>query len=140
MIPSDEGRKLHYEVSTMLYHRRPESVNFYAKSSTTITERGNLRKGAYALSTEPNGYLHIGHAKSICAEFRTWHVITAASVICASDDTNPTKEEQNMSIRSLPMCAGSLDWEDRLFYASDYFDSVVRVGDSLDQRWQSLRR
>jgi len=73
---------------------------------------------------EPNGYLHIGHAKSICLNFG---IAAQYKGLCnlRFDDTNPTKEEQEYvdsildSVRWL-----GFDWEDRLYYASDYFDQM----------------
>jgi glutaminyl-tRNA synthetase len=73
---------------------------------------------------EPNGYLHIGHAKSICLNFGT------AEKYCGLcnlrfDDTNPTKEEQeyvNSIIEDVHWLG--FDWEDRLYFASDYFDQM----------------
>jgi glutaminyl-tRNA synthetase len=73
---------------------------------------------------EPNGYLHIGHAKSICLNFG---IAAQYKGLCnlRFDDTNPTKEEQEYvdsildSVRWL-----GFNWEDRLYYASDYFDQM----------------
>jgi len=73
---------------------------------------------------EPNGYLHIGHAKSICLNFG---IAAQYKGLCnlRFDDTNPTKEEQEYvdsildSVRWL-----GFDWEDRLYYASDYFQQM----------------
>ena len=73
---------------------------------------------------EPNGYLHIGHAKSICLNFG---IAAQYKGLCnlRFDDTNPTKEEQEYvdsivdSVRWL-----GFDWEDRLYYASDYFEQM----------------
>jgi len=73
---------------------------------------------------EPNGYLHIGHAKSICLNFG---IAAEFSGKCnlRFDDTNPTKEEVEYveSIQEDVRWLG-FDWEDRLFYASDYFDRL----------------
>jgi len=70
---------------------------------------------------EPNGYLHIGHAKSICLNFG---LAAEYGGLCnlRFDDTNPIKEEAEYieSIKEDVRWLG-LDWEDRLFYASDYF-------------------
>jgi len=71
---------------------------------------------------EPNGYLHIGHAKSICLNFG---VAAEFRGLCnlRLDDTNPTKEEMEYveaiikDVRWL-----GFDWDDRLYYASDYFE------------------
>ncbi len=73
---------------------------------------------------EPNGYLHIGHAKSICLNFG---IAAEYGGLCnlRFDDTNPTKEEQEYidSIKADVRWLG-FDWEDREFYASDYFDQL----------------
>lgn len=71
---------------------------------------------------EPNGYLHIGHAKSICLNFG----LAAANNGITNlrfDDTNPSKEEVEYveSIKTDVRWLG-FDWEDRLYYASDYFE------------------
>lgn len=84
---------------------------------------------------EPNGYLHIGHAKSICLNFG---IAQQYGGFCnlRFDDTNPAKEEQEYidaiidDVRWL-----GFDWGDRLFFASDYFDQLydmalelIRIG------------
>ena len=73
---------------------------------------------------EPNGYLHIGHAKSICLNFGVAEEFGGKCNL-RFDDTNPTKEEQEYvdSIIEDVRWLG-FDWEDRLFYASDYFDQL----------------
>ena len=73
---------------------------------------------------EPNGYLHIGHAKSICLNFT---LASKYGGLCnlRFDDTNPVKEEEEFvgSIKEDIRWLG-FDWEDREFYASDYFDQL----------------
>ncbi|MBW2110293.1 MAG: glutamine--tRNA ligase/YqeY domain fusion protein [Deltaproteobacteria bacterium] len=73
---------------------------------------------------EPNGYLHIGHAKSICLNFG---IAAEFGGLCnlRFDDTNPIKEEEEFveSIKEDVRWLG-FDWEDRLYYASDYFDRL----------------
>ena len=73
---------------------------------------------------EPNGYLHIGHAKAICLNFGLASEFEGKCNL-RFDDTNPTKEEQEYvdSIKEDIKWLG-LDWEDREFYASDYFDKL----------------
>ena len=73
---------------------------------------------------EPNGYLHIGHAKSICLNFGLAAEFNGKTNL-RFDDTNPEKEEQEYvdSIIKDVRWLG-FDWEDRLFYASDYFDQL----------------
>jgi len=75
---------------------------------------------------EPNGYLHIGHAKSICLNFglaADYHGICNLRF----DDTNPSKEEMEYveSILADVRWMG-FDWEDRLFFASDYFEQLYQ--------------
>lgn len=73
---------------------------------------------------EPNGYLHIGHAKSICLNFGLAQDYGGKCNL-RFDDTNPSKEETEYveSIMEDVRWLG-FDWEDRLFYASDYFDQL----------------
>ncbi|MGO8745069.1 MAG: glutamine--tRNA ligase/YqeY domain fusion protein [Thermoguttaceae bacterium] len=73
---------------------------------------------------EPNGYLHIGHAKSICLNFGIAQQFGGKCNL-RFDDTNPSKEDQEYvdSIKEDVHWLG-FDWEDREFYASDYFDQL----------------
>ena len=73
---------------------------------------------------EPNGYLHIGHAKSICLNFGLAAEFGGKCNL-RFDDTNPCKEEAEYvdSIMEDVRWLG-FDWDDRLFYASDYFDQL----------------
>jgi len=73
---------------------------------------------------EPNGYLHIGHAKSICLNFGMAEKYNGLCNL-RFDDTNPTKEEVEYvdSIIEDVKWLG-FDWGDRLYYASDYFDQM----------------
>ncbi len=76
---------------------------------------------------EPNGYLHIGHAKSICLNFG---VAAEFGGVCylRFDDTNPLKEDEEYveSIQHDVHWLG-FDWGDRLTYASDYFEQLLRL-------------
>ena len=80
---------------------------------------------------EPNGYLHIGHAKSICLNFG---IAQDYNGLCnlRFDDTNPAKEEQEyvQSIMDNVKWLG-FDWEDRLFFASDYFPQMYEYAVQL---------
>jgi glutaminyl-tRNA synthetase len=80
---------------------------------------------------EPNGYLHIGHAKSICLNFG---IARDFNGLCnlRFDDTNPTKEEVEYvdSIKEDVRWLG-FDWDDRLFYASDYFEQLYQYAVQL---------
>jgi glutaminyl-tRNA synthetase len=73
---------------------------------------------------EPNGYLHIGHAKSICLNYGIARDY-GGKFNLRFDDTNPTKEEEEF-VQAIIQDVRWLgaDWEDRLLYASDYFDKL----------------
>ena len=80
---------------------------------------------------EPNGYLHIGHAKALEIDFGTAELYGG---ICnlRMDDTNPTKEDEEFvdAIKEDIHWLGH-DWEDRFFYASDYFDKMYEFAVEL---------
>ncbi len=80
---------------------------------------------------EPNGYLHIGHAKSICINFGLANEFGGRCNL-RFDDTNPTKEEQEYvdAIKSDVSWLG-FDWEDREYYASDYFADLYEYAVQL---------
>ena len=105
---------------------------------TIITE--DLKNGKYngrlhtRFPPEPNGYLHIGHAKSICLNFGVAQEFGGLTNL-RFDDTNPTKEEQEYvdaiinDIRWL-----GFDWDERLYFASDYFDQLYQYALQLIQQ------
>ena len=80
---------------------------------------------------EPNGYLHIGHAKSICLNFG---IAAEYGGQCnlRFDDTNPEKEDTEYvdSIKADVRWLG-FDWEDRMYYASDYFEQLYQWAEQL---------
>ncbi len=83
---------------------------------------------------EPNGYLHIGHAKSICLNFglgKDYNGLTNLRF----DDTNPCKEETEYveSIMEDVRWLG-FDWQDRLYYASDYFEQLYQYAVALIEK------
>lgn len=81
---------------------------------------------------EPNGYLHLGHAKSICLNFGIASEHEGGKCNLRFDDTNPVKEDTEYveSIMEDVRWLG-FDWEDRLFYASDYFDRLYELAEQL---------
>ena len=90
--------------------------------SADIKANKNDGKVMTRFPPEPNGYLHIGHAKSICLNFGLAEKFNGLCNL-RFDDTNPIKEEQEYidSILEDVRWLG-FDWEERLYYASDYFD------------------
>lgn len=98
----------------------------------------DLRTGKYdgrvhtRFPPEPNGYLHIGHAKSICLNFGIARDYEGALCNLRFDDTNPIKEEDeyvNSIIEDVRWLG--FDWEDRLYYASDYFEKMYEFAEQL---------
>ncbi|HUM01038.1 MAG TPA: glutamine--tRNA ligase/YqeY domain fusion protein, partial [Thermoanaerobaculia bacterium] len=88
-------------------------------------------KVATRFPPEPNGYLHIGHAKSICLNFGVAFEYGGTCNL-RFDDTNPLKEEVEYvdSIQEDVRWLG-FDWGDRLYYASDYFGTLYDFGETL---------
>ena len=86
---------------------------------------------------EPNGYLHIGHAKSICLNFGIAAEFGGKCNL-RFDDTNPSKEEIEYveSIKEDVRWLG-FDWEDRLFFASDYFEQMYQYAVQLVKQGQA---
>ncbi len=82
---------------------------------------------------EPNGYLHIGHVKSICINFGMAQQYGGKTNL-RFDDTNPVNEDVEYveSIKNDVKWLG-FDWEDRLFFASDYFDQLYEFAEKLIQ-------
>ena len=85
---------------------------------------GNLNKIHTRFPPEPNGYLHIGHAKSICLNFGLAKHYGGKCNL-RFDDTNPAKEDDEFvsSIKEDIKWLG-FDWEDRLYFASSYFEKM----------------
>ena len=96
--------------------------------------QGQLTKLHTRFPPEPNGYLHIGHAKSICLNFGLAQLYGGKANL-RFDDTNPTKEDTEYvdSIIEDVRWLG-FDWEDRMYYASDYFDKLYEYAIRLIQK------
>lgn len=102
-----------------------ESINFIQKIINEDNEKGTYDKKVITrFPPEPNGYLHIGHAKSICLNYGLAKKNDGIFNL-RFDDTNPTKEDISFVdsiIKDIKwLCLG---WEERIFYASDYFDKM----------------
>ncbi len=101
------------------------SLNFLEQIIKEDLENGKNEKRVHTrFPPEPNGYLHIGHAKSICLNFGLAEKYNGMCNL-RFDDTNPTKEEVEYvdSIKEDVHWLG-FDWEGREYYASDYFDQL----------------
>ena len=103
----------------------PSRTNFIRDIMVADREQGkNDGRVLTRFPPEPNGYLHIGHAKSICLNFGLAEQFGGKCNL-RFDDTNPVKEEAAYAeaiiedVRWL-----GFDWEDRLYYASDYYEQL----------------
>ncbi len=102
-----------------------ESVNFIQKIINEDLENGTYGNRVQTrFPPEPNGYLHVGHAKSICLNYSLAKKNNGIFNL-RFDDTNPTKEDISF-VESIIEDVKWLcpDWEERIFYASDYFDQM----------------
>lgn len=100
--------------------------------------KGKLNKIHTRFPPEPNGYLHIGHAKSICLNFGLAKHYGGKCNL-RFDDTNPVKEDVEFvkSIKEDVKWLG-FDWEDRLFFASDYFDQMYECAVTLIKKGKAF--
>ena len=94
-------------------------------------ESGKVQSVVTRFPPEPNGYLHIGHAKSICLNFGIANEFKGRCHL-RFDDTNPVKEEQEFidSIQADVHWLG-FDWGKHLYYASDYFEQLYEWAEHL---------
>lgn len=108
------------------------SVNFIQNIIAEDVQNGKHGRRVHTrFPPEPNGYLHIGHAKSICLNFGLAEEFGGKCNL-RFDDTNPSKEDVEYveSIKEDVHWLG-FDWEDRLFYASDYFPQLYQYAEQL---------
>lgn len=99
---------------------------------------GNLNKIHTRFPPEPNGYLHIGHAKSICLNFGLADYYGGKCNL-RFDDTNPAKEDDEF-VRSIKEDIKWLgfDWEDRLYFASSYFEKMYQCAVELIKKGKAF--
>lgn len=113
------------DISTPENSESLKKANFIHLQITDDLSQGKNENRVHTrFPPEPNGYLHIGHAKSICLNFGIAEKFGGKCNL-RFDDTNPTKEETEYvdSIMEDVHWLG-FDWEDRLYYASDYFGKL----------------
>ena len=109
-----------------------ESVNFIQKIINEDLEKGTYGNRVHTrFPPEPNGFLHVGHAKSICLNYGLAKKNNGTFNL-RFDDTNPTKED-DIFIESIIKDVKWLCpyWEERIFYASDYFDQMYNYAVEL---------
>ena len=110
-------------------------TNFIQNAIDEDLKQGKYSDGIHTrFPPEPNGYLHVGHAKSICLNFG---LAERNHGLCnlRFDDTNPTKENTEFvdSIKKDIQWLG-FSWGDRMFYASDYFDKLYDFAEKLIEK------
>ena len=108
-----------------------ESKNFIEQIIDKDLEEGRFDHVQTRFPPEPNGYLHIGHAKSILLNYGLAKEYSGKFNL-RFDDTNPAKEDEEFveSIKNDVKWLG-VDWEDRLFFSSDYFDQMYEAAIKL---------
>ena len=106
-------------------------TNFIRNIIDEDLETGKHQSIITRFPPEPNGYLHIGHAKAICINFGIARDYNGQCFL-RMDDTNPVKEDQEYidAIKADVAWLG-FDWQDRFTYASDYFDTMHDVAVKL---------
>ncbi len=105
---------------------QPVSTDFIRAIVAQDRESGKFEGVVHTrFPPEPNGYLHIGHAKSICLNFGIAQELSGGLCNLRFDDTNPTKEDVEYveSIQEDVRWLG-FDWQGRRFFASDYFEKL----------------
>jgi glutaminyl-tRNA synthetase len=109
----------------------PERSDFIREIVSADIAAGRVGEIVTRFPPEPNGYLHIGHAKSICLNFGVAQDFGGHCNL-RFDDTNPAKEEQEYldAIQHDVRWLG-FDWGDHLYHASDYFDQLYEWAEDL---------
>jgi len=129
VIPPEKPVRVYVKILNLTFmieeNDIPSSLDFIrTRVAEDLKANNNGGKVHTRFPPEPNGYLHLGHAKALCLDFE---IAAENNGLCnlRFDDTNPIKEtvefEENImrDIRWL-----GFDWDDRLFYASDYFEKL----------------
>ena len=109
----------------------PESSNFIQDIIVNDLQTGKRDHVLTRFPPEPNGYIHIGHAKSICLNFGTAKKFSGFTNL-RFDDTNPTKEDVEYvdSIREDVKWLG-FEWKGGEYFASDYYDQIYAFAEKL---------
>lgn len=121
------------EKSETMNQEEKQSNFVYEAIKNDISEKGKFYEKAVhtRFPPEPNGYLHIGHAKAICIDFGAAERFNGLCNL-RMDDTNPSKEDEEYvkAIKEDIKWLG-FDWGDRFYYASDYFEQMYEYAIKL---------
>ena len=128
---SEERAQDRYEEDADIMENENVSKNFIEQMIDKDIQEGHCKVVHTRFPPEPNGYLHIGHAKSILLNYGLAQKYNGQFNL-RFDDTNPTKEKTEFveAIEADIRWLGA-DWEDRLFFASDYFDRMYEAAVTL---------
>ena len=108
-----------------------ENTNFIKEAIEADLKSGRFTTVHTRFPPEPNGYLHIGHAKAICIDFGMAQAFSGKTNL-RYDDTNPVKEDTEYvdAIKEDIRWLG-FDWDNREYYASDYFEQLFQWAEQL---------
>ncbi len=105
-------------------------ANFIEEIIEKDLSEGKISGVVTRFPPEPNGYLHIGHAKSICLNYYGTAVKYGGKCNLRFDDTNPVKEDDEF-VRSIVADVEWLGWKGNVYFASDYFDTMYETAVKL---------
>lgn len=105
-------------------------ANFIEEIIEKDLSEGKVSEIITRFPPEPNGYLHIGHAKSICLNYYGTAVKYGGKCNLRFDDTNPVKEDDEF-VRSIVADVEWLGWKGEVYFASDYFDVMYETAVKL---------
>ncbi len=105
-------------------------ANFIEEIIEKDLSEGRVSEIVTRFPPEPNGYLHIGHAKSICLNYYGTAVKYGGKCNLRFDDTNPVKEDDEF-VRSIVADVEWLGWKGNVYFASDYFDVMYETAVKL---------
>ena len=128
----------YFELRRSVMEKEVVSKNFIEKIIEKDLAEGKYETICTRFPPEPNGYLHIGHAKSILLNYGLSQEYNGKFNL-RFDDTNPTKEKIEFveSIQADVKWLGA-DWEDRLFFASNYFDQMYEAAIKLIKKGKAF--
>ena len=128
----------YFELRRSVMEKEVVSKNFIEQIIEKDLAEGKYETICTRFPPEPNGYLHIGHAKSILLNYGLSQEYNGKFNL-RFDDTNPTKEKIEFveSIQADVKWLGA-DWEDRLFFASNYFDQMYEAAIKLIKKGKAF--
>lgn len=136
-LPEPEVNKTDSSEKTACCSPGAQGTDFVREAIAEDLRTGRYNRVHTRFPPEPNGYLHIGHAKSICLNFGIAQEFGGKCNL-RFDDTNPTKEDVEYveAIKEDIRWLG-FDWEDRCYYASDYFEQLYQWAEELIKKGEA---